>query len=719
MSNINAKNILSENITVTNLNVTYINGSQYIANKCGTCNTGYYTPCPDCDYTGPDICDCGDPCESYIPDVCDCYVPCHNGGGSTGPPGPQGDTGPTGSQGDIGPTGVTGPTGSQGPTGFTGPVGFTGAGGALGYWGSFWSDVSQNVVGGTGTAMTLNNTDPDTNGVSIVSNSQITVANQGVYNIQFSAQVDRIQGTGNDSINIWFKKNGTNIPDSNTIVTVTGAAAVAKTVPAWNYMLELNAGDYIEIFWYSIDTFMRLRAFSAVGSIPAVPSVIATVQQVMYTQLGHTGPTGPTGQIGFTGPTGNQNLAQTLIIGNNAGVTGINMNQQTISNVPIITSSTNINLNPSTSVVVNGDITLPLSTDTISIGDPPNAGSDGIIITRNLIDTFNTDLTGDGSRIQIRNDVPNIVNSITQSYFVDVVAGSITNTSTCSKTKQAIEIVDTRDANNKFIKLINTGTDENRIDLSKTAGTDIGSVGIVNNLTKQEVFTKYNNSTGQKVLSVFTETSANSGITFTNQADAFGFTINTDTDFVLSSSKVAGIGEITADQLILDATSSISLLSSGDINLTGSTLQFNNINIIPRRFYTNTLAFSVSGTPTTNIFNVGAIADMIASTTWRAEVSFYTGTINNRNAITYRVYDDTTTPVDINSVLSYSVGGLQTAIQYDPNGTPMGTYCSFVDTFEVSAGASGSCSFILTGGTADASTWSGTCNVSIVLTRLV
>ena len=342
MSNINAKNILSENITVTNLNVTYINGSQYIANKCGTCNTGYYTPCPDCDYTGPDICDCGDPCESYIPDVCDCYVPCHNGGGSTGPPGPQGDTGPTGSQGDIGPTGVTGPTGSQGPTGFTGPVGFTGAGGALGYWGSFWSDVSQNVVGGTGTAMTLNNTDPDTNGVSIVSNSQITVANQGVYNIQFSAQVDRIQGTGNDSINIWFKKNGTNIPDSNTIVTVTGAAAVAKTVPAWNYMLELNAGDYIEIFWYSNDTNMRLITFNASGSIPAVPSVIVTVQQVMYTQLGHTGPTGPTGQIGFTGPTGNQNLAQTLAIGNIAGATGINMNNQNITNVLNIVGPTGV-----------------------------------------------------------------------------------------------------------------------------------------------------------------------------------------------------------------------------------------------------------------------------------------------------------------------------------------------------------------------------------------
>ena len=253
-----------------------------------------------------------------------------------------GPTGATGSQGPTGPC-CTGPTGAAGPTGAQGP---TGAGGALGYWGSFWSDVSQNLVGATGTAMTLNNTDPDSNGVSVVSNSRITVANQGVYNIQFSAQIDRISGTGNDSINIWFKKNGTNIPDSNTIVTVAGAAAAAKTVPAWNYMLELNAGDYIEIFWYSIDINMRLSAFGVSGSIPAVPSVIATVQQVTYTQVGPTG---------FTGPTGRQSLAQTLAIGNNAGATGIDMNSQPISNAPSISNTGSITITPGTSrgVIIN------------------------------------------------------------------------------------------------------------------------------------------------------------------------------------------------------------------------------------------------------------------------------------------------------------------------------------------------------------------------------
>jgi len=122
MSNINAKNIVSENITVTNLNVTYINGAPYVPNPCNDpCKKGYYVPCPDCDYTGPDECDCGNTCDwcdevPYVPDECECFVPCNSGGGA----GPQGPTGPTG---QIGPIGNDGPTGPTGPTGVKGDAG--------------------------------------------------------------------------------------------------------------------------------------------------------------------------------------------------------------------------------------------------------------------------------------------------------------------------------------------------------------------------------------------------------------------------------------------------------------------------------------------------------------------------------------------------------------------------------------------------------------------
>jgi hypothetical protein len=230
--------------------------------------------------------------------------------GATGATG-AGATGLTGSTGATGVTGNQGSTGVTGATGITGATGLTGAGGASGFWGSFWSNQDQSAANTT-TAypITLNNTDPDSIGVSVVSNSRITFANAGVYNIQFSAQADRVSGSGSDSIDIWFRKNGTDIPESNGVITVAGGAAAAKTIASWNYMLKLSAGDYVELVWRTSDTNLQLihEAAATSPTRPAIPSVIVTAQQVMYTQLGPTGATGATGSVITTGAVDNSIL---------------------------------------------------------------------------------------------------------------------------------------------------------------------------------------------------------------------------------------------------------------------------------------------------------------------------------------------------------------------------------------------------------------------------
>ena len=165
------------------------------------------------------------------------------------------------------------------------------------------------------------------------------------------------------------------------------------------------------------------------------------------------------------------------------------------------------------------------------------------------------------------------------------------------------------------------------------------------------------------------------------------------------------------DDVILNAN-----VSTGICKVNATSLQFNNVNILPRHTF-SALSFSVMGSPTTNILNFGALNDMIAGTRWKVDVAFYTGAINTKNVITYVVKDTSNVDSQVNSVFGY-IGGLQTAIQYDPTGTPMGTYCSFTDTFGIDPLATGGCSFILTGGTTDSSLWSGDCRVSIVLTRL-
>lgn len=147
-------------------------------------------------------------------------------------------------------------------------------------WGSFWSTVTQTNAGTTAAnVMTLNQTDSDSRGTSIVDGSKIKVETAGVYNFQFSAQFDK-PDAGDDEAEIWFAKNGNNIPDSSTVISLHGNDG--KSVPSWNYMLRMNANDYIQIYWYSSDIDMRILARPAQSNPtrPAIPSLIATIQQV-------------------------------------------------------------------------------------------------------------------------------------------------------------------------------------------------------------------------------------------------------------------------------------------------------------------------------------------------------------------------------------------------------------------------------------------------------
>jgi len=176
---------------------------------------------------------------------------------------------------------------------------------ATGYWGSFWSTVMQTNAGATSVnLMTVNNSDPNNNDVVIgATSSQIKVLNFGAYNIQFSAQFDKTDA-GVDEFDIWLRLNGANLADTTGKVQITENNGVA--LAAWNYMLELNANDYIEFAWFSPDVDMRLRYEPSQinPTRPAIPSVIITVQQVMNTMEGPQGAQGPQGDPGAQGAQG-------------------------------------------------------------------------------------------------------------------------------------------------------------------------------------------------------------------------------------------------------------------------------------------------------------------------------------------------------------------------------------------------------------------------------
>jgi hypothetical protein len=191
-------------------------------------------------------------------------------------------------------------------SGITGPTGPTGGGGALGYWGSFWDTTTQTAAAiNTPYAITINSADAANSGVSIVSNSRVTFGYAGVYSLTFSIQFTNTS-TQNGSTQIWLKKNGTNLADTNSHYDVPDkqGSAFSSEIFTVNFVLTLSAADYIEVFWQTKNTSVSLETLAASGGYPRTPSIIFTATQVMNTQLGPTGPTGATGATGPTGSTG-------------------------------------------------------------------------------------------------------------------------------------------------------------------------------------------------------------------------------------------------------------------------------------------------------------------------------------------------------------------------------------------------------------------------------
>jgi hypothetical protein len=147
------------------------------------------------------------------------------------------------------------------------------------YYGSFYDTTTQTNPSATGSnIMTFNSTDIS-DGVSIVNNSEITIDNEGVYNIQFSAQFDKTD-TGVDEVEVWLRKNGANVPHSTTVLTLNGNND--RVVGAWNFFVTADTGDYFQLVWHSLDLDLRIltRATQSNPDRPEIPSIILTVNKV-------------------------------------------------------------------------------------------------------------------------------------------------------------------------------------------------------------------------------------------------------------------------------------------------------------------------------------------------------------------------------------------------------------------------------------------------------
>ena len=119
-------------------------------------------------------------------------------------------------------------------------------------------------------------------GVILSANTRFVVQNAGVYNIQFSAQLQQLNNV-DSAISIWFRKSGTDIPRSNTEIAIDkNQGGNSKLVASWNILESFTANQYIEIMWSSPDTSMEIlwEVAKTGPTRPVTPSIIVTVTQV-------------------------------------------------------------------------------------------------------------------------------------------------------------------------------------------------------------------------------------------------------------------------------------------------------------------------------------------------------------------------------------------------------------------------------------------------------
>lgn len=150
------------------------------------------------------------------------------------------------------------------------------------YLGSFYDTTNQTGTAGTVLTMGLSNADPFNRGVSIVSGNRITIANPGIYNLAFSAQMVKNSGNSSTHSHIWLSQNGTDVPYSASQIGFPSNSVYV--VAAWNFFFQTTtANEYVQLKWEiasNVDNGLLITSAAPSGNVPAIPGLIVTVNQI-------------------------------------------------------------------------------------------------------------------------------------------------------------------------------------------------------------------------------------------------------------------------------------------------------------------------------------------------------------------------------------------------------------------------------------------------------
>ena len=186
--------------------------------------------------------------------------------------------------------------------------------GSPGHYGVFYDSTSQSIATADTPKALQFDTLVEGSGITVANNTEaiprptrITAQFAGTYNIQFSAQLDNSNSQDYDA-DIWFRLDGVDIPNSNSQITVPSkhGSNHGNALPAYNFVITLEAGQYVEIMWAVEDISVTAPYYGPwttptnLYDRPSTPSLILSVTQVMEVQEGPQGPPGNDATLGTT-----------------------------------------------------------------------------------------------------------------------------------------------------------------------------------------------------------------------------------------------------------------------------------------------------------------------------------------------------------------------------------------------------------------------------------
>lgn len=118
-------------------------------------------------------------------------------------------------------------------------------------------------------------------GVTLSGTGDITIANPGIYNIQFSMQFENF-GNDYDDVVVWYKVGGVNVPKSASYTTIQAehSNSPGATIMTINIFYNCVGGEVVTLHWQSKKGTSVIASIHSNGAVPQSPAVILTVNKV-------------------------------------------------------------------------------------------------------------------------------------------------------------------------------------------------------------------------------------------------------------------------------------------------------------------------------------------------------------------------------------------------------------------------------------------------------